>query len=88
MRTRHRQAAARVVATVVISLTAITGRARFYALVIPTTISGVFFTRNRGCEVHAWFMPSQGFKEDYENPVDGHILTSGSPGRMLFHNRP
>ena len=33
--------------------TAITGRALFYALVIPTTMPGAFFWRNRGFEEHA-----------------------------------
>jgi DMSO reductase iron-sulfur subunit len=33
--------------------TAIAGRALFYALVIPTTMPGAFFWRNRGFEAHA-----------------------------------
>ena len=37
----------------VIVLTALTGRALFYALVIPTTMPGAFFWRNRGFEEHA-----------------------------------
>ncbi len=37
----------------VIVATAITGRALFYALVIPTTMPGAFFWRNRGFEEHA-----------------------------------
>lgn len=40
-------------ATVLIVLTAITGRALFYALVIPTTMPGAFFWRNKGFEEHA-----------------------------------
>jgi DMSO reductase iron-sulfur subunit len=39
-------------AAVIIS-TAITGRALFYALVIPTTMPGAFFWHNRGFEEHA-----------------------------------
>ena len=34
-------------------LTAVTGRALFYALVIPTTLPGAFFWRNRGFQEHA-----------------------------------
>ena len=30
-----------------------TGRALFYAVVIPTTMPGAFFWRNRGFEEHA-----------------------------------
>jgi DMSO reductase iron-sulfur subunit len=37
----------------VIALTALTGRALFYALVIPTTMPGAFFWRNKGFEEHA-----------------------------------
>ena len=37
----------------VIVVTAITGRALFYALVIPTTMPGAFFWRNKGFEQHA-----------------------------------
>ena len=33
--------------------TAITGRALFYALVIPTTMPGAFFWRNKSFEEHA-----------------------------------
>ena len=40
-------------AAAVITVTAITGRALFYALVIPTTMPGAFFWRNRGFEEHA-----------------------------------
>lgn len=36
-----------------ISVTALAGRALFYALVIPTTMPGAFFWRNKGFEVHA-----------------------------------
>jgi DMSO reductase anchor subunit len=41
------------IAAVVILATAITGRALFYALVIPTTMPGAFFWRNKGFEDHA-----------------------------------
>ena len=41
-----------VVAAIIIS-TALIGRALFYALVIPTTMPGAFFWRNRGFEEHA-----------------------------------
>jgi hypothetical protein len=37
----------------VIGVTALTGRALFYALVIPTTMPGAFFWRNKGFEQHA-----------------------------------
>ena len=37
----------------VVLATAITGRSLFYALVIPTTMPGAFFWRNRGFEDHA-----------------------------------
>jgi len=37
----------------VIVATAVTGRALFYALVIPTTLPGAFFWRNQGFERHA-----------------------------------
>ena len=37
----------------VITVTALTGRALFYALVIPTTMPGGFFWRNKGFEEHA-----------------------------------
>jgi DMSO reductase iron-sulfur subunit len=40
-------------AAAVIVVTAITGRTLFYALVIPTTMPGAFFWRNRGFEEHA-----------------------------------
>jgi DMSO reductase iron-sulfur subunit len=39
--------------TTVIIATAITGRMLFYALVIPTTMPGAFFWKNRGFEEHA-----------------------------------
>jgi hypothetical protein len=37
----------------VILLTAIIGRALFYALVMPTTMPGAFFWRNKKFEEHA-----------------------------------
>jgi DMSO reductase iron-sulfur subunit len=37
----------------IIATTAVTGRALFYALVIPTTMPGAFFWRNKGFEEHA-----------------------------------
>jgi DMSO reductase iron-sulfur subunit len=37
----------------IILLSAVIGRALFYALVIPTTLPGAFFWRNRGFEEHA-----------------------------------
>jgi DMSO reductase anchor subunit len=40
-------------AAVVIVVTALIGRALFYALVIPTTMPGAFFWRNKGFEEHA-----------------------------------
>jgi len=40
-------------AALLILLGAVTGRALFYALVIPTTLPGAFFWRNRGFEAHA-----------------------------------
>ena len=40
-------------AATVIGITAVTGRALFYALVIPTTMPGAFFWRNKGFEEHA-----------------------------------
>jgi uncharacterized membrane protein YecN with MAPEG domain len=33
--------------------TALIGRALFYALIIPTTMPGAFFWRNKGFEEHA-----------------------------------
>jgi len=42
-----------IIAAVVISATAVIGRALFYALVIPTTMPGAFFWRNKGFEEHA-----------------------------------
>ena len=42
-----------IVAAVVITITALIGRALFYALVVPTTMPGAFFWRNRGFEEHA-----------------------------------
>ena len=41
------------ITTAVITVTALTGRALFYALVIPTTMPGGFFWRNKGFEEHA-----------------------------------
>ena len=41
------------IAATVITITALVGRALFYALVIPTTMPGAFFWRNRGFEEHA-----------------------------------
>jgi len=38
---------------IIILLTAITGRALFYALVMPTTMPGAFFWRNKGFQEHA-----------------------------------
>lgn len=40
-------------AAVIILLTAITGRALFYALVMPTTMPGAFFWRNKKFQEHA-----------------------------------
>ncbi len=40
-------------AAFIIVMTAIIGRALFYALVIPTTMPGAFFWRNKGFEEHA-----------------------------------
>jgi DMSO reductase anchor subunit len=42
-----------LLAAIVISVTALVGRALFYALVIPTTMPGAFFWRNKGFEEHA-----------------------------------
>jgi DMSO reductase iron-sulfur subunit len=42
-----------LVATAIITTTAVIGRALFYALVIPTTMPGAFFWRNKGFEEHA-----------------------------------
>ena len=39
--------------TAVIAAAAVVGRALFYALVIPTTMPGAFFWRNKGFEAHA-----------------------------------
>ncbi len=40
-------------AAVIVILTALIGRALFYVLVIPTTMPGAFFWRNRGFQEHA-----------------------------------
>ncbi|MGB5339200.1 MAG: aspartate carbamoyltransferase, partial [Gammaproteobacteria bacterium] len=37
----------------ILTATAVLGRALFYALVIPTTMPGAFFWRNKGFEEHA-----------------------------------
>jgi DMSO reductase anchor subunit len=42
-----------IVAALVVFIAAIIGRALFYVLVIPTTMPGAFFWRNRGFEEHA-----------------------------------
>jgi DMSO reductase anchor subunit/ferredoxin len=42
-----------LVATITVAATALIGRALFYALVIPTTMPGAFFWRNKGFEEHA-----------------------------------
>jgi DMSO reductase iron-sulfur subunit len=42
-----------IVAAIVITATAVIGRALFYALVIPTTMPGAFFWRNKAFEEHA-----------------------------------
>ncbi len=42
-----------LVAAAIIVVTAVVGRALFYALVIPTTMPGAFFWRNKGFEEHA-----------------------------------
>jgi len=42
-----------IIAAIVITATAISGRALFYALVIPTTMPGAFFWRNKSFEEHA-----------------------------------
>ena len=42
-----------VVAASVITITVLVGRALFYALVVPTTMPGAFFWRNKGFEEHA-----------------------------------
>ena len=42
-----------ITAAVVITATALIGRALFYALVVPTTMPGAFFWRNKGFEEHA-----------------------------------
>ena len=36
-----------------LSLTSLVGRALFYVLVIPTTMPGAFFWKNKGFEQHA-----------------------------------
>jgi len=45
--------AAWVLAAALIVATALVGRALFYVLVIPTTMPGAFFWRNKGFEDHA-----------------------------------
>jgi DMSO reductase iron-sulfur subunit len=45
--------AAWLLTAAVITATAVVGRALFYALVIPTTMPGAFFWRNKGFEEHA-----------------------------------
>ena len=42
-----------VTTATLIAGTALIGRALFYALVIPTTMPGAFFWRNKGFEEHA-----------------------------------
>ena len=42
-----------VITAAVIAVTAVIGRALFYALVIPTTMPGGFFWHNKGFEEHA-----------------------------------
>jgi hypothetical protein len=42
-----------IIAAIVITTTAVIGRALFYALVIPTTMPGAFFWRNKAFEEHA-----------------------------------
>jgi DMSO reductase iron-sulfur subunit len=42
-----------MMAAVIIVLTALAGRALFYAVVVPTTMPGAFFWRNKGFEEHA-----------------------------------
>ena len=42
-----------VATAIMIVGTALIGRALFYALVIPTTMPGAFFWRNKGFEEHA-----------------------------------
>ena len=42
-----------VATATMITATALIGRALFYALVIPTTMPGAFFWRNKGFEEHA-----------------------------------
>jgi len=42
-----------IITSVIIAGTALIGRALFYALVIPTTMPGAFFWRNKGFEEHA-----------------------------------
>lgn len=42
-----------IITAVVVTATSLTGRALFYALVIPTTMPGAFFWRNKGFEEHA-----------------------------------
>jgi hypothetical protein len=42
-----------VASAMIISGTALIGRTLFYALVIPTTMPGAFFWRNKGFEEHA-----------------------------------
>jgi DMSO reductase anchor subunit len=42
-----------IIAAAVITATAVISRALFYALVIPTTMPGAFFWRNKGFENHA-----------------------------------
>ncbi|MGB5471854.1 MAG: DmsC/YnfH family molybdoenzyme membrane anchor subunit [Gammaproteobacteria bacterium] len=42
-----------LITTAIIAATAVVGRTLFYALVIPTTMPGAFFWRNKGFEQHA-----------------------------------
>ncbi len=42
-----------LLATILVLLTAVIGRSLFYALVIPTTMPGAFFWKNKGFEEHA-----------------------------------
>jgi membrane-bound ClpP family serine protease len=42
-----------LLSAMLVAATALIGRALFYALVIPTTMPGAFFWRNKGFEEHA-----------------------------------
>lgn len=57
------------------------------AYMVPGSFMLVFILLLIPAVYVSWLILSRGVKEDYEKLVDGYILRSGYPGRLLFHGK-